>query len=83
MNEVKEVCMQRFRVIDKRLSGITDTDEKQSGDIAELTVMSARLNERLGTLSESMRMLTGALWGVAGAAVTLLVNFIVWYIQTY
>ena len=83
MNEVNEVCLQRFGMIDKRLSDMDDTQENQKSDITELSVMSARTNERLGALTESMRRLTGALWGVAGAAVTLLVNFVVWYIQTY
>ena len=80
--EKNALCSERFEAIDGEVSGIRKTQQKQSQEIKELAILSARLNERLCSLTDAVKLLTRALWGVALSAVSTLISFFIWYIQT-
>ena len=70
--ETPAACRERFARIDARL--------KESE--GQLMVLTARLGEKINMLANSMRALTRALWGVAGAVITALLGFFFWYVQS-
>jgi len=80
--EKNALCSERFEAIDCEVSGIRKTQQKQSQEIKELAILSARLNERLCSLTDAVKLLTRSLWGVALSAVSALISFFIWYIQT-
>ncbi len=63
------------------MARLQKTQAMQSQEIKELAIVSARLNERLCSLTDAVKLLTRALWGVAGSAVGVLLSFLIWYIQ--
>ena len=80
--EVNGLCIEKFEAMDTEVARLCKTQQRQSQEIKELAILSARLNERLCSLTDAVKLLTRALWGVAGAAVSTLVSFFIWYIQT-
>ena len=80
--EVNNLCSERFETVDREIILLSKTQQKQSQEIKELAILSARLNERLCSLTDAVKLLTRALWGVALSAVSALVSFFIWYIQT-
>ncbi len=74
--------MEKFEIIDNSLSDISKKQRRQSEEIKELAIISARLNERLCSLTDAVKLLTRSLWGVAGSAIGVLLSFFIWYVQT-
>ena len=79
---VSALCREKFESIERRLHKGDAAMEEQDRAIRELSVLAARLGERITALSGSMRALTRALWGVTASAGAVLVGFLIWYIQT-
>ena len=80
--DVKRLCIEKFEAVDSQVTQLQKTQMRQSQEIKELAIISARLNERLCSLTDAVKLLTRALWGVAGAAVSMLISFFIWYVQT-
>ena len=79
---VNNLCVEKFEAMDGELGSILKTQQRQSQEIKELAIISARLNERLCSLTDAVKLLTRALWGVALSAGSTLISFVIWYIQT-
>ncbi len=80
--DVNNLCVEKFEAIDNEVGQLRKTQLRQSEEIKELAILSARLNERLCSLTDAVKLLTRALWGVAGTAITVLISFFIWYVQT-
>ena len=70
----REVCEPRFRTLEHASEDITRRAGKHEQDIAGF-------KSDIRHMFESLRALTRALWAVALSSVTILISFVVWYIQ--
>lgn len=80
--EMPEVCRERFSRIDARMQESEGQLRLQREDIDRLIVLTARFGEKINMLANSMRALSRALWGMAGAVFASLLGFFFWYVQT-
>lgn len=80
--DINSLCVEKFEAVDGEIGQLRKTQLRQSQEIKELAILTAKLNERLCSLTDAVKLLTRALWGVAGAALSTLVSFFIWYIQT-
>lgn len=80
--EQNPVCTQHFERIDARLHELEQNEAGQAARFAELSVLTARMHEKLSTLEVSLRGLTKALWGISASVLAALFGFLLWYVQS-
>lgn len=76
------VCAEKHRRVDERLD-IHDIQLKDHGKrIGNLEKYQSRAEEQVKQLCQQIKSLVTAMWWAMGLAISTLIGFFIWYIQT-
>jgi len=76
------ICEIRHQGIDKKLEEHEDQLKDHDKRIGDLEKYQSRAEEQVSQLCKQIKSLVKAMWWAMGLAVSTLLGFFIWYIQT-